>query len=124
MSSPPSSLGLDETVFPLRERLRLAGVPDPRALLLMATGVGFLPTRLKEALEIELGELSSDCEPWSGQVLHAGSLGDLPVWCLEDVSSEPLASEAAPPWMRALPVWLAAASGAALCVHTSAGSAL
>lgn len=119
-----SSLGLDETVFPLRDRLRAAGVPDPRVLFLMGTGVGFLPGRLAGALEVELGELCGACPPWDAQVLHAGLLGTLPVWLLADVSDEPLADEPASPWMRAMPVWLAAAAGAVACVHTSAGSAL
>jgi purine-nucleoside phosphorylase len=119
-----SSLGLDETVFPLRERLRAAGVPDPRVLFLLGTGVGFLPGRLRNALVVELGELCGECEPWNSQVMHAGQLGTLPVWLLEDVSDEPLLDEPASPWVRAMPVWLAAAAGALACVHTSAGSAL
>jgi len=124
MSSPTSTLGLDETVFPLRARLRTAGVPDPRALFLMGTGAGFLPSRLGAAVEVELGELCGECEPWNGAVLRAGMLGALPVWFLEDLSGEPLADEPASPWMRAMPVWLAAAAGAELCVLTAAGSAL
>src|SRR5262249_38225244 len=111
MSSAPQP-GLDETVFPLRERLRAADVPDPRVLFLMGTGLGFLPARLSGALELELGERCGECEPWAAQVLHAGTLGGLSVWCLEDASGEPLAQEPAAPWMRALPVWLAAAAGA------------
>jgi len=132
ISSPGSSLGsspgLDETVFPLRERLRVAGVPDPRLVFLMATGVGFLPSHLVDPVDVALGELAPDCEPWSGQVLHAGELpassGGIGAWILEDVSGEPLEREPEAPWMRVLPVWLAAAAGAHLCVHTSAGSAL
>lgn len=124
MSSPTTSLGLDETVFPLRARLRAAGVPDPRVLFLMGTGVGFLPGRLEEAHEVELGELCAECEPWNGQVLRTGSFAGVPAWLLEDVSGEPLPDEPSSPWMRAMPVWLAAASGALVCVHTSAGSAL
>jgi len=119
-----SSLGLDETIFPLRERLRTAGVPDPRVLFLMGTGVGFLPGRMRDALTVELGELCGECEPWNAQVLHAGQLGALPIWLLEDVSDDPLLDEPASPWVRAMPVWLAAAAGALACVHTSAGSAL
>lgn len=129
MNSPTSALGLDETVFPLRERLRVAGVPDPEVLFLMATGTGFLPARLSNAREVELGELCGECEPWNGQILRAGGLGGLAAWFLDDVSGEPLASSGAAdepvsPWMRALPVWLAAAAGAQVLVHTSAGSAL
>jgi hypothetical protein len=124
MSVPTTSLGLDETVFPLRERLQLAGVPEPRVLFLMATGAGFLPARLADRMEVELGELCGECEPWSGQVLRAGRFGRLPVWFIDDVSGEPLDDEPSSPWMRALPVWLAAAAGARVCVHTSAGSAL
>jgi purine nucleoside phosphorylase len=124
MSAPTTSLGLDETVFPLRERLQLAGVPEPRVLFLMATGAGFLPARLGDRTEVELGELCGECEPWSGQVLRAGRFGRLPVWFIDDVSGEPLDDEPSSPWMRAMPVWLAAAAGARVCVHASAGSAL
>ncbi len=129
MSSPTSAPGLDETVFPLRERLRVAGVPDPKVLFLMATGTGFLPARLTNAREVEFGELCGECEPWNGQVLRAGRLAGLAAWFLDDVSGEPLAcagaaDEPVSPWMRALPVWLAAAAGAQVLVHTSAGSAL
>jgi purine-nucleoside phosphorylase len=124
MSSPTSALGLDETVFPLRERLRRASVPDPGVLFLMGTGVGFLPGRLAGAHEVELGELCGECEPWNGQVLRAGRFGTLHAWFLDDVSGEPLVDEPTSPWMRALPVWLAAAAGAQILVHTSGGSAL
>ena len=119
-----TSLGLDETVFPLRERLRTAGVPDPDVLFLLATGVGFLPGRLADALAVELGELCGECLPWDAQILHAGKLGPVRAWMLEDVSGAPLEDEPTSPWMRAMPVWLAAAAGASVCVHTSAGSAL
>lgn len=124
MSAPSTSLGLDETVFPLRARLRSAGVPDPRVLFLMGTGVGFLPGHLEQAKEVELGELCGECEPWNGQVLRAGVLAGASAWFLDDVSGEPLPDEPASTWMRAMPVWLAAASGALVCVHTSAGSGL
>jgi len=118
---PPS---LDETVFPLRERVRAAGIADPEALFLMATGTGFLPARAREVEELELGELAGELGPWSGSVLRAGRLGELSVWFLDDLSGEESPDEPVPAWMRGLPVWLAAAAGAALCVHTSAGSAL
>lgn len=124
MTSAFSPLSLDETVFPLRERVRSAGLPDPEALFLMATGTGFLPSRAREVEELELGELCGELGPWSGAVLRAGRLGSLSAWFLDDAVGEPSLDEPAPPWMAALPVWLAAASGAALCVHTSAGSAL
>ncbi len=124
MTSRSAPASLDETVFAVRERLRSAGVPAPEVLFLMATGVGFLPSHLCESTELELGEVAGDCEPWSAQMLHAGTLGALPVWCLDDVSGEPLEEEPSTPWLRVLPLWLAAASGAQVCVHTSAGSAL
>ena len=82
----------------------------------MGTGVGFLPGRLMDARAVELGELCGDCEPWNAQVLHAGKLGALPVWLLEDVSDEPLLDEPASPWVRAMPVWLAAAAGGAVLI--------
>jgi purine-nucleoside phosphorylase len=124
MSSSQASLGLDETVFPLRERLRLAGVPDPAVLFLMGTGVGFLPEKLRAYATHDLGEWCASLGPWQEQVLHTGRLAELPVWLLDDVSGDPSEDEPESPWVRALPVWLAAASGAQVLVHTSAGSAL
>jgi purine-nucleoside phosphorylase len=124
MNPSPSPASLDETVFPLRERLRAAGASDPDVLFLLGTGAGFLPARLEKARELELGELCGECEPWHGQVLRTGRIGRLSVWLLEDVSGDPPADEPMSPWMRAMPVWLAAAAGATVCVHTSAGSAL
>lgn len=124
MNAATSSASLDETVFPLRERLRTAGALDPRVLFLMGTGAGFLPGRLREAREFELGELCGECAPWHGQVLRTGWLGAVPAWILDDVSGDAPLDEPASPWMRAMPVWLAAAAGALVIVHTSAGSAL
>jgi len=124
MNSAFAPLSLDETVFPLRERVRAAGLPDPEALFLMATGTGFLPSRARDLEELELGELAGELGPWSGAVLRAGRLGALSAWFLDDCAGEEASDEPRPAWMAALPVWLAAASGAAVCVHTSAGSAL
>jgi purine-nucleoside phosphorylase len=122
---PARPSGLDEAAFTACERLRAAGIPAPRALFLMATGVGFLPSRLSEGQSLELGEVAPEETPWSGVTLHAGRLGSLPVWCLEDVSGEPVAGEAGGAgWRRVFPVWLAAAAGCELCLHTSAGSTL
>lgn len=124
MSETTFSPTLDDVVFPLRERLRGVGVPDPDVLLFLGTGAGFLPSRFEQALELELGELLPDGEPWSAQVLRTGELGGARVWCLEDVSGDPAGFEAEQAWMRALPVWLAAAAGCSVAVHTSAASAL
>ena len=123
-ATDPGAASLDETVFTARERLRAAEIPAPRVLFLMATGVGFLPAHLVDPCALELGEITPEQEPWSAQVLHAGHLGALPVWCLEDVSGELLEREPRSAWVRGFPVWLAAAAGAQLCVHGSAGSAL
>jgi purine-nucleoside phosphorylase len=124
MSETNLSPTLDDVVFPLRERLRGVGVADPDVLLFLGTGVGFLPSRLDQAMELELGELLPDGEPWSAQVLRTGVLAGAQVWCVEDVSGDPAGFEVEEPWMRALPVWLAASAGCSVAVHTSAASAL
>jgi purine-nucleoside phosphorylase len=124
MNLSSASPGLDETVFPLRERVRISGVPDPHAFFLMGTGLGFLPEKLRQHATHELGELCATGGPWQEAILHTARLGALSVWLLDDVSGDPLVDEPESPWMRALPVWLAAACGAEVLVHTSAGSAL
>ena len=120
---------LDATVKDARRALESEGVPDPQAVFLMATGVGLLPQRLTEHREVSLGEVAvGDAAeippPWRGATLHAGRLGPLAVWLIEDASTDPRNVQPAQHWVRGLPCWLAAAAGAEICVHVSAGGAL
>lgn len=120
----PSALTLDETVARAGAALEQRGVPAPDALFLMATGVGELADALRGASELVLGELSDCPEPWAPRVLHAGRLEGARVWLLEDAAGDPLDEPERAPWVAAFPVWLAAARGASVCVHASAGTAL
>jgi purine-nucleoside phosphorylase len=111
-------------VHALAERCRARASAPPDVLCLLATGVALVPERLAGAREVVLGELGAP-PPWRAATLHAGRIGGLSLWALEDLSGEPLPDEApAAPWARVLPVWLAAASGARVLVHASAGCAL
>jgi purine nucleoside phosphorylase len=121
---PPSPLSLDQTVRRLRAQLDDRKIPSPRVLLLSATGIAAWPDHLQASTELPLAELDAVPEPWNSCVLHAGMLGETPAWLIEDLSGDPLEIEPDRAWVRALPIWLAAASGAVLCIHTSAGSAL
>ena len=114
---------LDDCVERLRGQLDARDVPAPRALLLMATGVGLLPERCSAATSVALAELEGVPAPWDSANLVAGRLGPLPVWVLDDVAGEAL-DDGGPDWRRSLPVWLAAVCGAQVMVHVSAGVAL
>ncbi|MEW6072367.1 MAG: hypothetical protein AB1726_07165 [Planctomycetota bacterium] len=122
MRSPGASL--DDRIRALRAELEACEVPAPDVLYLLATGLGELPDRLRAAVELPLAELAGVPAPWDTRVLHAGELGGAGAWLLEDAAGDPLEHEPREAWVRGLPAWLAAASGAALCVHASAGSAL
>jgi len=103
--------------------MREAGVRAPDVLFLMATGVHGFADRLSGASEIPLEEIDGVVEPWKGALLRTGSTRGLSLWAIDDLSGEP-GFVAAPAWASGFPAWLASASGASLCVHTSAGSLL
>lgn len=117
------SLSLDDTVDSLREQLEQRNVPAPSALLMLSTGVGLLPERLNRAVQVEFSDLTGVPAPWDGAALVAGELGPLAVWVIDDLSGDAL-DDGGPLWRRPLPVWLAAAAGADLLVHVTAGIAL
>ncbi len=118
------SESLDERVARAREALAAHRCPTPQALFLLATGAGFLPERLRDAHHVPLAEIPGVPAPWTSAELIAGDLGGLVVWVLDDLSSEASALAATEHWPRGFPVWLAAAAGARLLVHSSAGAAL
>ena len=124
MSAAP--VRLDDTIFPSVAALDEEGVPQPDALLFLATGLGaHLPGALTGAKRFELGELEGTPFAWREEVLHAGKLGRTNVWILEDAPGGLEFGEGGDaPWEAAWPIWLASAAGAMVLVHTSAGSAL
>jgi len=115
---------LDDTVHELHSRLGDRSCPAPDALFLLGTGVDLLGDRLRDPLDIDLGDLDETPAPWRNGVLHTGRLGELSVWLLDDVGNEPGGPEPHAPWLAGLPIWLAAVAGASVLVHTSAGCAL
>lgn len=126
---------LDQCVAEIKRELQSKKLGQPDLLCLMATGTQHLLDQLQDARETDLSEFSMTPAPWGRAALHSGSLGGLRVWALDDIGCEALESaspqlEGQPPgapspaWTSAFPVWLGAAAGAVLCVHTSAGSAL
>lgn len=106
----------------------LADLPAPRALFLLGTGAGLLPLRLAEPKRAKLGAIPGAPASWRGAQVHAGRLGELSCWIVEDAPGPPdrggQPAEDEPAWVRGFPCWLAAAAGAAVLVHTSAGSSL
>lgn len=128
MSSPTDEHPLDSAVRSALEALVQSGVAAPRALFLLGTGAGLLPLRLRESTRTSLSAIPGVPEAWRGVQLHAGLLGDLPCWILEDAPGPPdrgaLPAADEPAWVRGFPCWLAAAAGAAVLVHTSAGATL
>lgn len=126
--SPESVRGvgvpLDVAVRSAHRSAAEAQVAMPETLLLFATGVGLLPERLGSAVDVDLGDLSGTPQRFKGVSLWTGTLNGHPVWLVEDVSTDPQATDDGSSWEAAFPVWLAAAAGARLMVHASAGVAL
>jgi hypothetical protein len=121
--SPARSPSLDAAIGRAANALAAARVPAPDVLFLMATGVHGFGERLSGVREIALEEIAGIVEPWKGATLVSGRARGLSVWAIDDLASEPGFDEL-PPWAAGFPAWLAAASGASLCVHTSAGCLL
>ena len=125
----PTTLGtagapLDVAVRAALRAANEADVPRPTTLVLLATGLGLLPERLTHSTDLNLGDLEGTPERWHGVRLWAGDLDGHPVWLLEDVATDPRPAPNDAPWQAAFPVWLAAATGAQLMIHASAGAAL
>ncbi len=116
---------LDALVHALLPELEQRCDERPAALFMLGTGVGLLPQRLEKLRRIPLSEMTGIGEPWCRAELIAGRLGNLPVWMIEDLADEPLIdptqARKSGAWRAALPIWLAAASGATVLLHVSAG---
>ncbi len=123
MNPKAASIPLDEAVLSARGELARLEVHAPACLFLMATGVGLLPDRLEHDRTIALADVAGVPPPWRRSSLLQGRLGPLDAWFLEDISTDP-GAPGEHPWAAGFPVWLAAACGAQLMVHTSAGAAL
>lgn len=120
---------LDEAVYDASKELRGRGAPEPEVLFLMGTGMGLLPSKLSSTWRLPLASVAGVPAAWRGATLVAGDLRGATMWLIEDAPQEAggrvlPSSPADPAWVRAFPVWLAACSGATLCVHTSAGTHL
>ena len=119
---------LDDSIAPAIQELHERGLPNPEVLLWTGTGAGMLPRSLTDSVSLPLGRLPGVPASWHDSVLHAGRAGDLTIWLIDDSPRElntPGSEDPhTPPWARGYPAWLAAAAGAVLCLHTSAGSVL
>lgn len=127
---------LDSTVQVARGELRDLGVPDPALVFLCGTG---LPTFAASTAPgdtsgfrrhgaVELTTVRSLPAPWNtGSLVHGvidSPAGPATAWLLEDASLEFAPGRERPAFEGGLPIWLAAAAGARVLVHTSAGGAL
>lgn len=119
---------LDEAVSTARRSLGRRGAPSPDVLMLLGTGTGPLPSGLRPTWRAPLESVAGVPHAWKRRGLFGAEAGGAVFWILEDAPGDDAegnardANEA--PWERAFPCWLAAAAGASLFVHTSAGSAL
>ena len=113
---------LDEAAYAAAAALARSGAAEPTALVLVATGIGMLPGRLRGGGRLPLERAEGVPPAWRGALLHHGELNGLAVWLLEDASLE--AREDEPAWSAGFPIWMAAAAGASSLVHVSAASAL
>lgn len=103
-------------------------LPAPQALFSCGTGLGTLPGALRPAHRVTLAEVPGVPRPWRDAELHAGKLGALDVWLIEDAPGDLEFGEGGapidPPWARCFPIWLAAAAGATLGVVTGAAGSV
>jgi purine-nucleoside phosphorylase len=119
---------LDRSVEAALAEIAERGIGAPRALFLLGTGTGLLPQKLRHGGTLPLAELRSVPRAWRELELFHGELAGAPVWILEDAPGPPELGNTLPaedpPWTAGWPCWLAAAAGASICVHSSAGPAL
>lgn len=124
MNSSP----LDSAVRTALADVQARAFPAPAALVFMATGIGALPHSLRGGARLPFGRLRGTPDAWKDVMVHTGALGGTPIWLIEDAPGAPEQGTNRPldeaPWVRAFPCWLAAAAGAAVCVHASAGVGL
>jgi purine-nucleoside phosphorylase len=125
-----SPSALDDSVYSASKELRGRGAPDPDVIFLMATGLGLLPSSYSASWRLPLDSIAGVPRAWRSKTLQAAEIHGATFWFLEDAPSEEefpgngARLDEPENWVSAFPIWLAACSGASLCVHTSAGSAL
>jgi len=123
-----SANGLDDAIYAASKELRGRGAPEPDVLFLMATGVDLLGTSYEVTWRLPLESVAGAPRCWRGLTLLAAETRTTCFWFLEDAPGDPQTGNAPAqdelPWARGFPCWLAACSGATVCVHTSAGYAL
>lgn len=120
-----ASMELDAAVMRAHRAGQDLGLPAPDALICPSTGAFAIANSLKNATVVALSDVDGVPARWarSGGRLFAGTLGGATLWIVED-ADELGSTEGDLPWERPFPVWWAAAAGAVLFVHTSAGTAL
>ncbi|MDP6540027.1 MAG: hypothetical protein QF903_00190 [Planctomycetota bacterium] len=115
----------DDAIFAASRHLRSLGAADPDALLLMGTGIGLVGAGYEADFKLPLEDVEGVPNAWRHQILQVAESASGVTWLLEDAAgtpetgNAPTADEA--PWTRGFPCWLAAASGAGACLHTSGG---
>jgi purine-nucleoside phosphorylase len=90
---------------------------------MLGAGRGTLAQRLEARAACELPRAAALPAAWRGATLEVGLLGPARVWLVEDALLA-RGRESGPAWSHGFPCWLAAASGARILVHTSAGALL
>lgn len=121
-------LRLDDCVDAAAQDLAGRDLPPPDVLLFLGTGLGTLPSALLGSVSTGLADIPGVPEIWrEGELVH-GQLAGARAWLLADAPGDLEFGEGGgpdnAPWERAFPIWLAAACGANLCVHTAAGGSL
>ncbi|HED65489.1 MAG TPA: hypothetical protein ENJ09_08025 [Planctomycetes bacterium] len=124
MPTPPPPPSLDDTVRSVCSALTDHDIPSPEVLLFLATGAETWAEHLADGHEVALGEIEGMPERWRSAVLYAGMREGVRLWAMDDLGADPSAEAGAPAWASAFPVWLAAAAGASILVHGSAGTSL
>ncbi|HPF14920.1 MAG TPA: hypothetical protein PLJ12_11680 [Planctomycetota bacterium] len=119
---------LDQAVLPAAAHLKELGVPSPDVCFLLGTGLGNLPRLLKLKRWLTGYEIPSAPQAWQEVGLFAGTYRGKTLWMIEDAPGHLQfaggAGPGQPAWHRGYPVWLAAASGAKLLIHTCAAVGL
>ncbi len=118
---------LDDSIYAASKELEGRGAPAPDVLFLLGTGVGLLPSSFDASWRLPLERVAGVPPIWRSSHLLAAESGGMSFWFIEDAPGENPRGGGHPaeePWARAFPVWLAACSGATVCVLTAAGSAL
>jgi len=119
---------IDRAVQEAAEAFALTDLATPDVLVLAATGLGALPGRLEDVRELRLDALPGVPASWRHLTVQSGRRGEHGILLWTDAPGEPelggAPTSAEPAWVRGFPCWLAAAVGARVLVHVSAGSAL